>query len=73
MVYTILLVFIQASLKFIKAMAIELIMGILEMLDLFYKESREGSRQPVNLQSFFNLEDMVLNLTSAISRTNNSQ
>ena len=52
-------------------MATGLIKGILRMLGLFYKESREGSRQPVNLWSFPNLEDTVLDLTSAISKINN--
>ena len=71
MVYTILLAFIQASLEFIRAMATGLIKGISEILSLFYKKSKEGSRQPVDLQSFPNPEDTVLDLTPAISRTNN--
>ena len=41
------------------------------MLGLFYNNSGEGSRQPINLQSFSNLEDAVLDPTSAISKTNN--
>ena len=41
------------------------------MLGLFYNNSREGSRQPINLQSFPNLEDAVLDPTSTTSRTNN--
>ena len=43
------------------------------MLGLFYNNSGEGSRQPINLQSFPNLEDAVLNLTPATSKTNNLQ
>ena len=72
-VYIILLVFIQASLKFIREMATGPIKGILGMLGLFYNNSKEESRQPINLQSFFNLEDAVLDLTPIISKTNNLQ
>jgi len=39
------------------------------MLGLFYKDSREGSRQPGDLRSFPNLEDVVLDPTPAMSRT----
>ena len=49
MVYIILLIFIQASLKFIRVMAVGLIKGILGMLGLFYNDSGEESRQPINL------------------------
>ena len=48
-VYTILLTFTQASIKFIRVIAIGLIKGILEMLGLFYNNSGEESRQPINL------------------------
>jgi hypothetical protein len=41
------------------------------MLGLFYNKGREGSRQLINLRSFPNLEDAVLDLTSIISRTDN--
>jgi hypothetical protein len=71
MVYIILLAFIQASLKFIRVMVIGPIKGILGMLGLFYNNGREGSRQPINLRSFPNLEDTVLDLTPITSRTNN--
>ena len=71
MVYIILFVFIQASFKFIRAIAIGPIKGILGILGLFYKKSREGCRQPINLQSFPDLEDTVLNPTLVTSRTNN--
>ena len=54
-------------------MAIGLIKGILKMLGPFYKKSRKGSRQPVDLQSFPNPEDTVLDLTPAISKTNDPQ
>ena len=52
-------------------MAIGSIKGILGMLGLFYDNSGEGSRQPVNLRSFPNLEDAVLDLTPTASRTDN--
>ena len=52
-------------------MAIGLTKGILEMLGLFYINSGEGSRQPINLRSFPNLEDMVLDPTPITSKTNN--
>jgi hypothetical protein len=52
-------------------MAIGPIKGILGMLGPFYNNSEEGSRQPVNLRSFSNLEDAVLDLTPATSRTDN--
>ena len=42
------------------------------MLGLFYNNSREGSKQPINLRSFPNLGDAVLDLTSVTSRTNNT-
>ena len=48
-VYIILFIFIQASLKFIKVIVIRLIKGILGTLSLLYKDSKEGSRQPINL------------------------
>jgi hypothetical protein len=41
------------------------------MLGLFYNNSKEGSRQSINLQSFPNLEDAVLDLTPTTSRTDN--
>ena len=41
------------------------------MLGLFYNNSREGSGQPINLRSFPNLEDAVLDLTPVTSKTNN--
>ena len=41
------------------------------MLGLFYNNGGEGSRQPINLQSFPNLEDAVLDLTPIISKTDN--
>ena len=43
------------------------------MLGLFYNNSGEGSRQPINLQSFPNLEDAVLDLTPVTSKANNLQ
>ena len=43
------------------------------MLGLFYNDGGEGNRQPINLQSFPNLEDAVLDPTPTISRTNNLQ
>ena len=41
------------------------------MLGLFYNNSGEGSRQPINLRSFPNLEDAVLDLTPVTSKTDN--
>ena len=41
------------------------------MLGLFYNNSGEGSRQPIDLQSFPNLEDAVLDLTPATSKADN--
>ena len=70
-VYIILLTFTQASIEFIRAIATGPIKGILGMLGLFYNNSREGSGQPINLQSFPNPEDAVLDPTPAISKTNN--
>ena len=52
-------------------MAVRPIKGILGMLGPFYNNSREGSRQPINLRSFPNPEDTALNPTPAISKTNN--
>ena len=52
-------------------MAIGPIKGIPGMLGPFYNNGGEGSGQPINLRSFPNLEDMVLDLTPIASRTNN--
>ena len=52
-------------------MVIGLIKGIPGILGLFYNNSGEESRQPINLQSFPNLEDMVLDPTPITPRTNN--
>ena len=52
-------------------MVIGPIKGILGMLGLFYNDSREGSRQPIDLRSFPNLEDAVLDPTPTTSKTNN--
>jgi hypothetical protein len=41
------------------------------MLGPFYKDGGEGSRQPINLQSFPNLEDAVPDLAPTTSRTDN--
>ena len=41
------------------------------MLGLFYNNSGEGSRQPIDLQSFPNLEDAVLDPTPITSKTDN--
>ena len=43
------------------------------MLGQFYNNSEEENKQPINLRSFPNLGDIVLNLTPIISRTNNTQ
>ena len=52
-------------------MVIGPIKGLLGMLGPFYNNSGEGSGQPINLQSFPNLEDAVLDLAPITSRTNN--
>ena len=41
------------------------------MLGPFYNNSGEESRQSINLRSFSNLEDAVLDPTSATSKTDN--
>ena len=43
------------------------------MLGPFYNDSGEGSRQPIDLQSFPDLEDAVPDPTPTASRTNNLQ
>jgi uncharacterized Tic20 family protein len=48
-VYIILLAFIQASIEFIRVIVIGLIKVIPGMIGLFYNDSKEGSRQPINL------------------------
>ena len=45
---------------------------MLGILSLFYNNNesvkkREGNKQPVNLQSFFNLRHVILNLISKIN------
>jgi hypothetical protein len=52
--------------------AIGLIRGILGMLGLFYNNSGEGSKQPVNLRSFPDLGDTVPDPTPIMSRTNDT-
>jgi len=49
---------------------------MLEILKPFYNNNRdikkgEGSKQPINLQSFSNLRNAVPTLTPIILRTNN--
>ena len=41
------------------------------MLGLFYNNNGEGSGQPINLQSFPNLEDAVPDPTPVTSKTDN--
>ena len=43
------------------------------MLGLIYNNSGEGSRQPINLQSFPKLEDAVLDPTPIMSKADNLQ
>ena len=47
------------------------IKGIPGMLGLFYNNDGKKSRQPINLQSFPNLKDAVLDPTPTTSKTNN--
>jgi len=49
---------------------------MLGILKLFYNNNRdikkrEGSKQPINLWSFFNPKDIILILTPVILKTNN--
>ena len=52
----------------IRVIVKEPIKGILGMLGLFYNNSGEGSRQPIDLWSFPDLEDAVPDLTPATSK-----
>ena len=68
------LAFIGASLKFIRTIAIELVMGLLGILCLFYGNSRsarngEESKQPINPRSSPNIRDTILTLTPTTLRT----
>jgi len=76
-VYTIILIFIGATFKFIRIMAIVLAKGLLGMLGPFYNNSEgarrgEESKQPVKLQVSPKLGDVILTLTPIILGTNNS-
>ena len=50
-------------------MATGLAKKILGILGPYYKDNENGSKQPVNLQSFFNLRDVRLASTPVILRT----
>ena len=50
-------------------MAIGLAKEIPKILGLYYKDSGNGSKQPIDLQSFLNLGDIRLTLTPIILKT----
>jgi len=74
-VYIIILAFIGATFKFIKMIATIPVKGLLEMLGLFYNNSKsvkkgEESKQLIKLQSFFKLGHAILTLTLIMLGTN---
>ena len=75
-VYTIILVFIGATFKFIGIIAIILLKGLPGMLGPFYNNSKgakkgKESKQPIKLRSSLKLGDAILALTPATLGTNN--
>ena len=75
-VYTIILIFIRATFKFIGIIVIVLLKELPGILGLFYNNSEgarkgEESKQPIELQSSLKLGDAILALTSIILGTNN--
>jgi hypothetical protein len=77
-VYIIILVFIEATFKFIEIMAIVLVKGLPGILGLFYNNSKgakkgEESKQPIKPRSSSKLGDTVLTLTPVTLGTNNPQ
>ena len=74
-VYTIILVFIGATFKFI-IMATVLVKGLLGMLGLFYNDGKgarkgEESKQPIKPRSSAKLEYAILTLTPTMLGTDN--
>ena len=75
-VYTIILIFIEATFKFIKIIVIVPVKGLLEMLGLFYNNNKgarrgEESKQPIKPRSSSNLGDAIPTLTPVTLGTNN--
>ena len=75
-VYTIILIFIRATFKFIGIIVIVLLKELPGILGLFYNNSEgarkgEESKQPIKLQSSLKLGDAILALTPIILGTNN--
>jgi len=76
-VYTIILVFIGATFKFIGTIAIAPVKGLLGMLGPFYNNSKgarrgEESKQPIKPQVSPKLGDVILTPTPTILGTDNS-
>ena len=75
MVYTIILVFIGATFKFIRIIATVPVKGLPGMLSPFYNNSEgarkgEESKQPIKPQSSSKLRDVISTPISIISGTN---
>ena len=69
-------IFIGATFKFIGIIATVLLKGLLDILGLFYNNSkgarkREESKQPIKLQSSLKLGDIILAPTPITLGTNN--
>ena len=74
--YTIILIFIKATFKFIKIIAIVLVKELPEILGPFYSNSKgtkkgEESKQPIKLQSSSKLRDIILTPILIILGTDN--
>ena len=74
-IYIIIFAFTRAIFKFIKIMATILVKGLLEMLGLFYNNSKgikkgEENKQPIKLRSSFKLMDIILTLTPTMLEIN---
>ena len=75
-VYIIILTFIEVTFKFIEIIATVLVKGLLDILGLFYNNSKgarkgEESKQLIKLRSSLKLGDAILALTPIILGTNN--
>ena len=76
MVYTIILIFIKTTFKFIGIIATVLAKGLSGMLGPFYNNSEgakkgEESKQPIKPQNSSKPGNMILTLIPTISGTNN--
>jgi hypothetical protein len=75
-VYIIILIFIEATFKFIEVIVIVLLKGLLGILGPFYNNNKgarkgEESKQPIKLRSSLKPGDIILALTPVILGTNN--